>query len=117
MASIGRNTYLIPRRMLKKSTIFDGIGGREVILLGISAVIGIILYSIGSSSGLNIIINIIMFLLPILIMYFFVAPRQYNESLLVITKRYMEFRRSRLLYFYKRVRKKNRFERTYQIED
>ncbi len=110
------NTYLIPRRMLKKSTIFDGIGGREVIMLGISAVVGIIFYSIGSSAGLNIIINIIFLLIPILAMYFFVAPQQYNESVMIMLKRFIEFKKSQSLYYYKRINRKNRFERTYKID-
>ena len=71
MSERRENTYLIPKRLLKKNTIFTGIGGKELLIIGLGLIAGVLLYLL--FSGLMFILKIILLAIPPGICYFLVC--------------------------------------------
>lgn len=95
-------TYLIPKRLLKKSTIFTGIGGKELIIISLGLGIGILLFLI--FARLNFFIRIFLLIIPFGGAYLLVMPLSYSENAIILFKRWRNFATNTQLYFYSRNR-------------
>lgn len=92
--------YIIPRRLVKNSTIFEGIGLKEVGIVGIGAAIGLMIFLCMSFATENLIIKGIGFLIPVGITVALVVPLSYGENLLVMMKRGKQFKKSQQIFYY-----------------
>lgn len=99
--------FLIPRRFLKKSTIFSGIGLKEIGYLSASFFVGLFLYFFTATFGLNGLIRLILLLIPPGAMFILVSPLEYGENMLIKIKRKRDYEKSTKIYtFSKRKLKK-----------
>ena len=83
--------YLIPKRLLKKNTIFDGIGGKELLFIAAGILVGFILFSISSRIFNNLIVRRTMNFSSSKRTYYFSKPEDYikrvSEILLAVFER------------------------------
>lgn len=92
--------YLIPKRLLKKNTIFTGIGGKELLIIGFGLITGVLLYLI--FSNLMFLFKLLLLVAPPFFAYMLVAPLQYGENALVIFKRWRTYHKNPKIYYYSR---------------
>ena len=93
--------YLIPKRLLKKNTIFDGIGGKELLFIAAGILVGFILFSISSRIFNNLIVNSVCFIVPPVFCWALVAPiLQYRENIITVARRTMNFSSSKRTYYF-----------------
>lgn len=91
--------YIIPRRLVKNSTIFEGIGLKEVGIVGIGILIGLLLFGIFAFIG-NFLLQTVFLLIPIGVTVALVVPLSYGENLIIMLKRRKQFKKNQQVFYY-----------------
>ena len=94
--------YIIPKRLVKNSTIFEGIGLKEVGVVAVGVVLGIVLFFVSGAFISNLILKMIFLLIPIGITIGLVIPLNYGENSIVMMKRGKVYNKSQQVFYYVR---------------
>lgn len=94
--------YIIPKRLIKKSTIFEGIGLKELAILILGIIVGLLLFFVFGIFMDNLVFKIIFLLIPIIIAWLLVMPLQYGENLIVLYNRRKKYNSEQKIYYYVR---------------
>ncbi len=99
-ANSGEQKYLIPKRLSKKTVIAEGIGPKELGIVSIGILIGIILYYVSDAIFHNFFISLLLLIIPMIAVVILVSPDMYKENAIVKIKRRNKFNSSKKIYYF-----------------
>lgn len=94
--------YIVPKRMSKKTELFDGIGGREIAVFVVFFGVGLIMFLLLSPFGIGIIIRLAVLGIFSSVGVALIYPLKYKENLLTLGARYFKFQNQQNRYFFYR---------------
>ena len=97
---MNEDQYLIPKRLVKKNTIFEGIGLAELGIVVMAFFIGLALFFV--LKNINVVIGLIVLGLSTTIGIVLVIPFRYGENVLVVGKRFIKYGSSQQKFYYYR---------------
>lgn len=95
--------YLIPKRLVRQSTIAPGIGPKELGILSAGLLFSILLWFL--LGNVNVLIRILIVIIPFAFTWLIVQPGSYNENKITVFIRLMNYKKSTQKFFYYKEKK------------
>ena len=93
--------YLIPKRLAKQNTLFEGVGPKEIGFILLGVMVSIILF-LPIKAIVNVWVALLVAFIPTGGSVMLIWPMSYKENLIIKGKRFFDYQKQQKRFFYYR---------------
>lgn len=94
--------FIIPRRLAKRTELFDGVGLKEIGIFSFFFLIGVVVFFSLSVVGVGLLPRLIALVIISAIGVGLIYPLEFNDNMIILGMRMLKYRNQQNIYFFHR---------------